>query len=308
MGLYSISCSNTGLFYLGLIQIIYNMQKRHDILEYVFADVYTDPYTKEGWEKINATISPYGSTKLIPTGSTPSKHPRQGDGQFTPFALDKSASSCTGMYNKGLEENLFITPNNMKVELTGDWNQIEQGNHMMRWNSICEGYETIKELTNGTQLLWEAINPLYQQNGSTSKSPAQLNFFGGSSCLGKYFGNDSLGGPTWASYNAFTDPSYDLLGTLFNNLSEIWYMPVPTLEEVEVLSSLHTVEYKSTFLEIDDTGILYPPTIEDLTGPATTTVVADTETYSIINVTPQDYPIDTGSVSFRVRYTKMVLS
>ena len=308
MGLYSVSCSNSGLFYLGLIQIIYNMQKRKDILDYVFASVYTDPYTKEGWGKIEKSIGPFGVSKLIPSGSTPSKPPRQGDGTFTPFALDKSAAACTVMYNKGIEDNLFITPDNMQVEFTGDWNQLEQANHMMRWNSICEGYETIEELVRSTELLWEAINPLFEQNGSVSKSPAQLFFFGGQSCLGKYFGGDSLGGPSWESYGAFSQPSLDLLGTLFDNSRDVWFLPVPTLEEEEVLTSFYTVDYLTTVVEIDDVGLLHPPTIEDFTGPATTSVSADYSNYNIIHIEPQEYPIETGSVSFRVRYTKMLLS
>jgi len=308
MGLYFVNCSKSGLFYLGLIQIIYNMQKRRDILDYIFAPVYIDPYTKEGWQKIEKSVGIHGNTKLVPSGATPSKHPRQGDGQFTPYTLDKSVASCTDMYNRGLSENIFVNPDDMKVEFTGDWDQIEQGNHMTRWNSICEGYETVEEMVRSTDLIWEAINPLFEQNGSVQKSPAQLFFFGGTSCLGKYFGNDSLGGPSWKSYEAFAQPSLDLLGTLFDNSRDVWFLPIPTLNEISVTSGIFNVPYLETVVEINDTGIINTPEIIDLTGPATTTVTPDSNNFNIINIEPQAYPIDTNPVSFRVRYTKMLLN
>jgi hypothetical protein len=305
MGLYFVGCTNSGLFNLGLNQIIYNMQKRKDILDYVFAPIYRDPYTKEGWKKIESSVGIHGVSKLIPSGATPSKHPRQGDGQFTPFSLDKSSSACTNMYDLGVEDNLFLDSDEMRVEYTPDWDQTSQMNNMMRWNSICYGYETIEEMVRSTELIWEAINPLYNQNGSVQKSPAQLFFFGGTSCSGEGFGGgDTLTGPAWPSYEAYSN----ILDTLFNNSRDIWFLPVPTVNKVEVTSSTYTVDYLTTLVEIDDIGILEPPTIIDLTGPAETTVVADTSNYNIINITPQDYPIITDPVTFKVSYTKMVLT
>jgi hypothetical protein len=309
MGLYHVSCSNSGLFYLGLNKIIYNMQKRRDILDYVFAPVYTDPYTKDGWKEIEQSVGLHGVSKLVPSGSTPSKPPRQGDGSFTPYTLDKSSSACTNMYNIGIEKDLFVEPDLMRVEYTAVWNQVEQMNHMIRWNSICEGYETIEELVRSTELLWDAINPLFGQNGSVSKSPAQLFFFGGSSCLGKYFGGgDTLSGPLWQYYEAYSQPSLDILGTLFNNSRDIWFLPIPTLNEVEVETSIYTVENSTTFIEIDDIGISELPEIIDLTGPTETLVEPDTSNYNLINVTPQPYPIITDPVTFKIRYTKIVLT
>jgi hypothetical protein len=309
MGLYFVNCSYSGLFYLGLNQIIYNMQKRRDILDYIFAPVYTDPYTKEGWKGIEQSVGLHGVAKLVPSGSTPSKHPRQGDGQFTPFTIDKSSAAVANMYNIGVEKNLFVNPNEMQVEYTPAWNPIEQQNHMIRWNSICEGYETVEEMVRSTELLWSAINSLYGQNSSISKSPAQLNFFGGSSNLGIGFGGgDTLTGPPWKYYEVYFKPELDILGTMFNNSRDIWFLPIPSQSEVEVETSTYTVDPEKTLIEIDDTGILELPEILDLTGPATTIVEPNSSIYNLINVTPQSFPIIDEPVTFKVKYTKLVLT
>lgn len=308
MGLYNVTCSNSGLFFLGITQIIYNLKKRQDIIEYVFSPVYIDPYSKSGWEDITSTIEPHGTTKLVSTGATPSKPPRQGDGQTTPFNLDKSSASCSEMYNKGVEKGLFINSDFMKVELLGDWNQVEQMNHMMRWNAICEGYVSINAIYSSTKLLWEAISPLYKQNGSITKSPAQMTFFGGPSCLGKYFGNDSLSGPPWEFYEVYNNNPFDLIGTLYKNFDDIWFLSTPNGEEVEGTESFVDVSHITTQVTLSDLGVTSKSVISNISGSSTTQIVPDPSNYSKINLIPRLGPIDTDPISFTATYKKILLT
>jgi len=188
MGLYYVSCTHSGLFYLGMNQIIAKMKQRKMLLDHVFSKFYTDPYSREGWKSIELSVGVFGSTKLVGTGATPSKPARQGDGQFTPYSLDKTNVALVGMYQKGLSSNIFKNSEDLRVEYLPDWDIVRQTENTMRWNSICYAYEVIEELVKDCYLLIASISPSFGRSKKTMelKTPAQLYFYGGDGNIGRY--------------------------------------------------------------------------------------------------------------------------
>jgi len=236
MGLQYWKCPANALFTLGIFQIVGNMQKRKTLIDDVMSDFFIDADTKAGWAKIASIIEPHGTSKTMLTGATPSKPIRQGDGQFSPFMIQRQHANLCMMYEQA--NSLGIIRQDVEEDYMKMWWNFadfpfENQSSTLKWNAVISAYEVIREMEGSTALMLEAIKPLYNSNKVYDKTPMEVQFFAGDMMNGNVMIPDGLCNIPWSTINQFkTDNPLDL-GIIDVILEkdpiDLWYLPVPTI-------------------------------------------------------------------------------
>jgi len=235
MGLYNISCPSSSLFMLGILKILGYMQKRQLLVEDVFADFFIDPETETGWSQIQAIIEPHGNSKLIPTAAIPSKPPRQGDGMFGMFMVQRAHSNLAIMYKTAERLGNIKDPDDeyLRIDLNPADHPVQNLEASQRWNAIISAYEVCREMEGQIILMFEALKPLYHSLSSWSKSPMEVYFYSGEYMHGIFVAPDALHPVPWETIDQFKTENPSELGiidVMFEHQStKIWFIPVPTV-------------------------------------------------------------------------------
>ncbi len=233
MGLQSISCPCGSLFLLGMLQIVGFMDKRKLIIDNIFKDFFTAPDTESQWQDIREVIEPHGLKKMLPTGATPSKPPRQGDGSLTPFKVNRAVFNLAMMYKTAAAKDILIDEPGMECFFDPRDNPNQHMEGALKWNVLITAFETCYEIESNVRLMLEAIKPLYHSEAAASKSPAQLYFFVDEFMHGTLIKPDSLVVVPWETIDQFkTDNLMDpgIIDVMFNfDVTKLWFIPVPTL-------------------------------------------------------------------------------
>ncbi len=236
MGLQYWKCPANALFTLGIFQIVGFMQQRQLLIEDVMADFFINSDTQEGWSKIQQVIEPHGLSKVMLTGSTPSKPIRQGDGQFGPYMIQRMHANLCMMYNKA--NDLGIIRQDVREEYMEMWWNfadfpIQNQESTMMWNAVISAYEVIHEIEATTELMLEAIKPLYYSNEVYDKTPMEVQYFAGDMMNGNIMIPDGLCNIPWTTIDQFkTDNPNDpgIIDIMFGKpLIDLWYVPVPVI-------------------------------------------------------------------------------
>src|SRR4030042_3310552 len=114
MGLQYINSKGSSIFLMSIFNIVGMMQKRQNILNDVFAQYFTNPFNRTNWNNIVSIIEPHVLRNFIPTGSTPSKPPRQLDGSFGSIRVSKLASDVAAMFDQANSLSILLNPDELR--------------------------------------------------------------------------------------------------------------------------------------------------------------------------------------------------
>jgi len=327
MGLYNLSCPASALFTLGMFQVVEFMQKRKLLIEDVFKDFFIDPDTETGWSKIQAIIEPHGLSKLIPTGSIPSKSLRQGDGMFQQFIVARGHANLAMMYKTAVSMGNIKDPDDeyLRVDLNMADYPTQNQEASMRWNAIISAYEVIHSFNEVVESMFESLKPLYRSLATLNKSPMQVYFYGGESMHGIFLKPDGLHGVPWETVDQFktgnlSDPG--IIDVMFNfQTDKLWFIPVPIINFGVGSKSFPGCSPETTFVMADHSdcfrkeGIFTPdPPTPDPPPPdppyTPVTGGASGDWYSAalfhVNIEPGSDPVITGTVG--ISYKRLIIT
>ena len=235
MGLQHWSCPASTLFTLGMLQIVGYLAQRKLLVEDVFGDFFIDPDTETGWSNIRRIVEPHGLSKIMLTGVSPSKPIRQGDGMFGPFMIQKQHANLCMMYDTAEKLGNIKDPDNEYLRMW--WNQqdmpMQNQEATLRWNAILAAYEVIHEIEAITELMVEAIKPLYYSLSIYKKTPMQVQFYAGDMMNGNLMAPDGLYTVPWSTNDQFKTGDLlnpGIIDIMYNlTLDKLWYIPVPNI-------------------------------------------------------------------------------
>jgi len=322
MGLQYWSCPANALFTLGIFQIVGYLQQRKLLVEDVFGDFFIDPDTEEGWQKIQQIIEPHGLAKIMLTGATPSKPIRQGDGQFGMFMIQRQHANLCMMYNTANDiGDIIKEPEKEYLKMWWNFSDFPFQNQeaTMRWNAIISTYEVIRELEATTELMLEAIKPLYYSNQSFQKTPMEVQFFAGDMMNGNVMIPDGLCEIPWSTIDQFKTDDINnpgIIDVMFGlPISKLWYIPVPEINFGSGGGSCHGGPEMTFCLASDDDCYCKsasfspdPPTPDPPPPAPPYTHVTGTATPDLFNaslfkvqIIPGTDPVITGTVNWSYR-------
>jgi len=329
MGLYNINCPSSSLFMIAILQVIGFMNKRKLLVDDVFADFFIDPDTETGWSKIQAIIEPHGNAKLLPTAAIPSKPPRQGDGSFNPFMVQRAHYNLAIMYKTAVKLGNIKDPDDeyLRVDLNPADHPTQNLEATQRWNAIISAYEVCREMESQLYLVFEAIKPLYKSLTSWSKSPMEIYFYCGEYMHGIFVTADGLVPVPWESIDQFktessTNPG--IIDVMFNHqVSKIWFIPVPIVSfggggasfpgcgpGTTYVNASHSDTFKKEGSFIPDPQPPPPetdpptPPYPDTTGSASGDIFKAPLFH--VSIIPQGGPVDTGTVT--ISYARLIVT
>jgi len=233
MGLQNITTYGSGLF-LGAIFFMHGMMtKRANMMNDIFAKYFIDPTDRNNWFDIMSVFEPHIYQNLSPSGSTPSKPPRQIDGGFQPITASKLASDYAQMYDQSKDLNLLLDPDAMAYYFDETIDPIQNIESTMRWDMLMTAYIVLKNMEDVVSLIFEAIKPLYRGTAATGMTPAQLWFHIDEFMHGTLSIADTINFVPWSTIDQFKTDNPSNLGIvdviLRYHYTELWYINIPTI-------------------------------------------------------------------------------
>lgn len=251
MGLQTITCYS-GALWLGSIFFIHGMmQKRANAMEDVFSKYFIDPTDRNNWNNIMTVFEPHIYKNISPTGSTPSKPPRQIDGGYQPLTASKLGADYAAMYDQANSLGLLLDPDAMAYYYDETIDPIQNIEATMRWDMLLTSYIVLKNMEDVIGLIVEAIRPIYRSSGSKNLTPAQLWFHMDEFAHGTLFRADALTIVPWETVDQFRTDNPSNLGIVDVILNyyhtELWYINIPTItigDESDSFSAVSTSGFR----------------------------------------------------------------
>lgn len=189
---------NSSYYYMGLMNILSLLQKRIVIIKGIYGEYFPD--LKTSWitpwnEEISPVLLKFGNSKIV-NNALPDKPSSQGDGNVTPWTMNRQPADIQAMYHALNDAGVTFNPN-QPIDALLPLSQTDPTGYQersLRCNSILNNYESIHEIETTIYMISISITPLYRVENTLTRSPGQLLTISGDTFNNPYlFDTNGLG-------------------------------------------------------------------------------------------------------------------